>query len=286
MAARRIPGAARRGKAHRTERGQARDIGGSSERVLSATEGVGRGGLTQTHESPRTPGWFSMRILIVEDEPELAQNTADFLRENGFDVDIVETLCFAWAALQEIDYPLVLLDRRLPDGEGLQLIDQAQRLDKVPRFLVFSALGETDDKVAGLNIGATDYVVKPFEPKELLARIRALLRLPRATRLGAVTIGRLSYDRAAQQFSVGGERFDLRRREFDILESLAARPNHLMRRRDIINRVYGLDEAPSSNAVDSAISRLRARLAAADAGVQIHTARGLGYVLREAATES
>ena len=222
-----------------------------------------------------------MRILLVEDEFDLARSTARFLKANDYEVDVAGTLAIAWEYLKEIDYALVLLDRRLPDGDGLSLIAKSQRLTRVPRFLILSALGDVDDKVAGLDTGASDYIVKPHESKELLARIRATLRLPRAVNQGQTEIGALHYDRATRQFQVKGEDLELRRREFVILELLALRPRNIVRRNEIIGRIYGFDEAPSSNALESHISRLRHRLHEAGAGVQIQTARGLGYLLRE-----
>ncbi len=222
-----------------------------------------------------------MRILLVEDEIELAKNTAKFLREHDFDVDLAESVSIAWASLREIDYSIVLLDRRLPDGDGLSLIVKAQSMTKLPRFLVLSALGDVDDRVAGLDSGAGDYIVKPFEPKELLARIRAMLRIPRSSNQARAEIGGLEYDRAGRLFRVNGKIFDLRRREFVILELLVTKPEQIVRRSEIIDRVYGFDEPPLSNALESHVSRIRKRLKETDAGLYIKTARGLGYMLTE-----
>jgi len=175
----------------------------------------------------------------------------------------------------------VVLDRRLPDGDGVELIRRSQRLKTVPRYLILSALGDLDDKVHGLNLGASDYMVKPFEPKELLARIRAMLRMPRPKDGGVVTIANLSYDRGTRQFSVKDEALELRRRELEILEVLITRPRQIVSRDDLFDRLYGFDEIPSENTLDSHISRLRNRLAEAGTGVKIQTARNLGYLLQE-----
>lgn len=222
-----------------------------------------------------------MRILLVEDEADIALNLQRYLQGQDFQVDIAETLTIAWESVQSIDYPLVVLDRRLPDGDGVQLIVKSQRLDTVPRFLVLSALGEVDDKVQGLNLGASDYMAKPFEPKELLARIQAMLRMPRPKDGGVVTIAELSYDRGTRQFSVDGEAFDLRRRELEILEVLITRPRQIVSRDDLFDRLYGFDEIPTANTLDSHISRLRNSLSKAGTGVRIQTARNLGYLLQE-----
>ena len=222
-----------------------------------------------------------MRILLVEDEPDIASNLRKYLRANDFEVDIAETLTIAWESVQSIDYPLVVLDRRLPDGDGVELIRRSQRLKTVPRYLILSALGDVDDKIHGLNIGASDYMVKPFEPKELLARIQAMLRIPRPKDGGVISIGDLSYDRGARRFSVRGDALELRRRELEILEVLITKSRQIVSRNDLFDRIYGFDEIPSANTLDSHISRLRARLAETNTGVKIQTARNLGYLLQE-----
>lgn len=222
-----------------------------------------------------------MRLLLVEDEVEIARNMQKFLHANEFDVDVAENLRIAWEAVQSIDYPLVILDRRLPDGDGVDLIRRSRRLSTIPRYLILSALGDVNQRIDGLNLGAGDYMAKPFEPKELLARIRAMLRMPRPKDGGIVSIGGLSYDRAARQFKVQGNPLELRRREFDILEVLTIRQKNLVGRDDLVDHVYGFDEAPTANTLDSHISRLRQRLVESGAGVKIQTARNLGYVLQE-----
>ena len=222
-----------------------------------------------------------MRILLVEDEKELAESTAQNLRAKDFDVDIAENLTVAWESVQSIDYPLVLLDRRLPDGDGLSLIVRCKRLQRVPRFLVLSALGDVEQKVDGLNVGAHDYIVKPCHPKELLARIEAMLRLPRASKQGLVEVAHLKYDRAKRSFRIGEEDIELRRSEYLILELLITNAGQVVRKNDILDRIYGFDEVPVSNSMESNLSRLRGRLKKADAGVEIHTLRGLGYSLRK-----
>lgn len=222
-----------------------------------------------------------MRILLVEDEYDLAQSTRKFLSENGYDIDIADNLRVAWESVQSIEYPLVLLDRRLPDGDGLSLIVKSQKLNPMPRFLVLSALGDLDDKVAGLDIGAHEYVVKPCAPKELLARVRVMLRLPRAVNMGRVEVGALHFDLASRVFHVRGKAVELRRYEYLILELLVTNAKKIVRRSKILDRLYGFDEVPASNTLDSHVSRLRTRLRDLQSGVKIQTARGLGYLLRE-----
>lgn len=222
-----------------------------------------------------------MRILLVEDESDIALNLKKYLKQQKFEVDIASTISYAWNALNLVDYPLVILDRRLPDGDGIELIRKSQRLTKVPRYLILSALGEVVDKIHGLNLGANDYMTKPFEPDELLARIKAMLRMPRLSSGGVITLTNLSYDRGSRQFSIGGEVFELRRREMEILEMLITRKDQIVSRENLFDRLYGFEEIPSENTLDSHVSRLRRRLVEVKADVKIQAARNLGYLLLE-----
>lgn len=221
-----------------------------------------------------------MRILLVEDEADIAANLQKYLRKNEFEVDIANSLHVAWEFIQSINYPVVILDRMLPDGDGLTLIAKSHGLNSVPRFLVLSALDKVDDKVEGLDVGANDYLTKPFEPKELLARVQAMLRIARPRDNGTELIGNLRYDRGTRQFYAKDHLMELRRREHAILEVLITRSQQIVSRAEIIDQVYGFDEYPSANTIDSHLSRLRQKLSQTSAGVNIHTARNLGYLLK------
>jgi len=222
-----------------------------------------------------------MKILLVEDDPELAKVTQRLLRRNNYIVDIAESLAVARSALLGSGYEVVLLDRRLPDGDGIELIRFAQKHDHACKFLVLSALGELQERVEGLDLGADDYMVKPFEPEELLARIRAAERRPTPEVGRVLEIGSLRLDCDTRNFYVDAEAMILPRREMIILEELMHGANRVVGRDTLENSMYGYDEQYESNTLEAHMSRLRKTLAARGCGVRIHTVRGVGYMLRE-----
>lgn len=224
-----------------------------------------------------------MRVLLIEDEWELAEALKAVLNRHDMVVDHVGDLLDAAFILNETVYDVVVLDRRLPDGDGLSLIPRIRaRGNNVP-ILVLTALDDLADRVAGLNGGADDYIGKPFAFEELLARIRALCRRPAAVKSDMVTIGRLSFDLAHREVHVGTVPLDLRRRELLVLEALVRRMGRMVLRSVLMDAVFGMDDEIQSNALDSHVSRVRRKLREADAGVIINGIRGIGYLLREAA---
>ncbi|WGM45937.1 Transcriptional regulatory protein BasR [Brevundimonas sp. NIBR10] len=223
-----------------------------------------------------------MRILLVEDETELSEVLGRLLTSGGYVVDRVPTLGEAMEAVRSFAYPLIILDRRLPDGDGLSLLAHCP-VDAAPRVLVLSALDQTDDKVAGLAAGADDYLAKPFAPEELLARLKALLRRPDRETEQWLRLGGVAFDTVNRQILVHGAPFEAPRREGLILEALLRRKGHVAPREMLEEAVYGFDELVQSNTLESQISRLRGRLRKANAGVIIHTIWGIGYLLREEA---
>lgn len=224
-----------------------------------------------------------MRILLVEDEDELAGALRSGLGRHGVVVDHVGNLASAQYLLGGERYDALVLDRRLPDGEGLSLIGALRaRGNNVP-ILVLTALDDLGERVKGLEQGADDYLGKPFALDELLARLRALCRRPAAVRSDTVRAGRLSFDLASREAVVGGIGLALRRRELLVLETLLGRTGRMVLRTMLMNAVFGVDDEIQSNALDTHVSRLRRKLLEADAGVAIDGIRGLGYVLREAA---
>ncbi len=224
-----------------------------------------------------------MRILVVEDETELAQLIVDRLQRSGFDADCAATLHDARKALAAAAYSLALLDRQLPDGDGLSLISDLRRQHPGVRILMLTALDRVYDKISGLDAGADDYLTKPFDINELMARIRALLR-----RTGAeaarppITIGALSFDLDAREAVVGGRPLLLHRRELALLNALIRQEGRVASRETLLREVYGGEEDLQSNALDALVSRLRKLLKENDAGVAIHPIRGLGYMLAKA----
>jgi DNA-binding response OmpR family regulator len=224
-----------------------------------------------------------VRVLLVEDEPELGATLAARLNGEGFVVDHMSSLGEAIEAVMGADYRAVLLDRRLPDGDGLSLLPVIRTRKSPPPVIVLTAMDDVPDRVAGLDAGAEDYLLKPFAYAELLARLRVLLRRSGTGALPAqVTLGRLDYDMSAREPSVGGTALVLPRRELAILDTLMRRAGRVVLREHLEAQVYGFDDEISSNALEAHISRLRRRLADARAGVILHGVRGVGYMLRVA----
>lgn len=220
-----------------------------------------------------------MRILLVEDEPEMSRMLAERVAHGGFTVDQVSCLAEARAALAQVDYALILLDRRLPDGEGLSLLPEVRRERPGASVLLISALDTVPEKVRGLDAGADDYLTKPFSSDELMARIRLALRRPALREVPPIRCGSLIFEPDTRGLRVNGQNLILKRRPLAILESLLRRVGRVVQRETLLEEVYGFDDEVGSNTLDSHISRLRAKLQACQAQVQIHSVRGVGYFL-------
>jgi two-component system OmpR family response regulator len=227
-----------------------------------------------------------MRILVVEDEIEMAGLIVERLHRAGFDVDHADTVAKARQAIADHAYSLALLDRRLPDGDGVLLIPYLKRTHPGVRVMMLTALDTVPDKVAGLDAGADDYLTKPFDTDEFLARIRANLRRSGAGAGSAppITVGALSFDLAAREVFVSGRPVVMHRRELALLESLVRRVGRATPRDALIDEVYGGEGEIHSNALDALVSRLRKHLNESEAGVMIHPIRGIGYMLSKSAT--
>lgn len=222
-----------------------------------------------------------MHILLIEDETELAVALRSSLQRERYVVDLANTLSLAREAAQCGPHDLVLLDRTLPDGDGLSLIPLLRSRNPGVPIIVLSALGQLPDRVAGLDEGADDYLAKPFALEELFARIRAAARRPGGLQAETISIGRLVFDPASGETTIDGQRLELPRREIRVLAVLAKRLGRTVLRESIEMAVYGFDDGVHSNSLDSHVSRLRRKLAEADAGVEIHAIRGVGYLMRE-----
>ena len=220
-----------------------------------------------------------MRVLLVEDEPEMASALAAALRGHDMVVDRVATLDLAEEALTANTYNAILLDRQLPDGDGLTLIPKLRAKGLQTPVIVLTARGDLAERVAGLDSGADDYLGKPFAIAELLARLRAVLRRPSDLPIEILKLGRLAYDAAHRQASVAGVSLNLPRRELLVLETLLRRSGRTVARAALDEAVYGFDDEIQSNALDTHISRLRRKLSDADARVEIHAIRGIGYLI-------
>ncbi len=221
-----------------------------------------------------------MRILLVEDEKEFADTLRTALERELFVVDHADRLKMAREAVRTESYDLILLDRTLPDGDGLSLIPAFRAENPGLPIIVLSARGEVLDRVAGLDEGADDYLIKPFALEEMFARIRAVRRRPAELGAEEIRAGALVFDVKNDEAIVAGVRLDLARRELRVLETLMKRRGRTVLRELLEQAVYGFDDEVQSNALDSHISRLRRKLTEAGTGVEIHAIRGVGYLLR------
>lgn len=221
-----------------------------------------------------------MRLLLIEDEPQMVEALKAAFARHDILVDAVSTIADAEFVSADAVYDAALLDRQLPDGDGLRFVATLRKRGNTLPVIVLTAMGQIPDRVAGLDLGADDYMCKPFDFDELLARLRAVLRRPDALASPVITIGRLSFDPAHREARVNGRPIGLARRELLVLEGLIRRAGRMVPRSILMETIFGFDDEIQSNALDSHISRLRRRLAEADAGVAINVVRGVGYLLR------
>lgn len=223
-----------------------------------------------------------MRILLIEDELELATALCAALKRYDMVADHVPTLALAEAAVAADVHDAIVLDRQLPDGDGIDLIPRLRGKGCSTPVIVLTARGELGDRIVGLDAGADDYLVKPFAVEELLARLRAVLRRPSSLASDTIRIGKLCFDLDSREASVDGRSLEMPRRERLLLEVLLRRHGRTVLRAMVEEAVYGFDDEIQSNTLDAHVSRLRRRLAEAGAGVEIHGIRGVGYLLRQA----
>ena len=221
-----------------------------------------------------------MRILLVEDHPQLAESVAQAMRAAGWTVDLLNDGVAADLALSTEDYALAILDVGLPRLDGFQVLSRLRERGKTLPVLMLTARGEVTDRVHGLNLGADDYLAKPFELSELEARVKALLRRSVAAGERQQSCGPLVYDLDARRFSLQGQPLSLTSREQAVLEALITRPGRVMSKDQLAAQVFGLDEDASADAIEIYIHRLRKKLEGS--AVRIVTFRGLGYLLEAA----
>lgn len=221
-----------------------------------------------------------MRLLIVEDNLHLGGLMVERLAVHGFTCDHASDLKSARDFLGATPYDLTILDLGLPDGDGLDWLRAERSAGPLPPTLILTARNALEDRVGGLDAGADDYLVKPFDMDELLARIRALMRRPGLRDQPVLEVGGLRLDPASREASVGGTLLDLSRRETELLEFLMRRAGALVTRHALGQELYKADEDVTPNALDAAVSRLRRKLEAAGGYGLLHTVRGIGYLLR------
>lgn len=220
-----------------------------------------------------------MRLLLVEDNARLAGLIREGLQGQGFAVDWCGTVEGAESAQKINDYDLLLLDLGLPDGDGLALVRAMRRHRDATPILILTARAGLDDRVSGLDAGADDYLVKPFQMPELAARCRALLRRPGSALGTTLVAGNVRLDTAARGVDVGGAGVDATPREVDLLEHLLRHSGRVVAKASLENALYAMDAEVTPNALEASVSRLRKRLAGAGADISIRTVHGVGYAL-------
>ncbi|PZQ79553.1 MAG: DNA-binding response regulator [Ancylobacter novellus] len=223
-----------------------------------------------------------MRLLLVEDERELAGLLKAGLKAAGFTVDHVATVADADAALEAESYDIAVLDLRLPDGDGLDLLRRRRAIGLAIPVLILTARDSLSDRVKGLEQGGDDYVLKPFHIDEVVARLRALLRRPNQALGVDIVIGNLALNTMNLVVTVDDVPLSLSRRELSLLELFMRRAGRVLTKETIERALYGFNEELESNAVEVLVHRLRRKLAGAAASPAIHTLRGIGYLMDDA----
>jgi two-component system phosphate regulon response regulator OmpR len=220
------------------------------------------------------------RVLLVEDDPDLAAMVAEYLGRAGFSMALADSVAAARQSLAAEVFDMLVLDVMLPDGDGFDLCREI-RVDSTVPILMLTARGDATDRIVGLELGADDYLPKPFEPRELLARLRAVLRRgrPQPSARELLRFGRLEIDRDAREVRIDGESRTLTGYQFDLLWVLAKSPGRVLSRDALMERLRGHDAEAFDRSLDVHVSRIRAAIEDdPKAPRRILTVRGAGYV--------
>lgn len=221
-----------------------------------------------------------MRILVVEDSRDIAEAIVRRFETMGHAVDHEANGRTAGELLAVQGYDLVVLDLMLPGEDGFSILKELRKRRNKTPVLVLTARAAVDDRISALDLGADDYLIKPFDYRELEARARALLRRSAGLSDNTLRFHDLEIDRAGRTASVGPLSLDLTRRELTVLEILAMRPGRYVSKEELVEQLFSFDQDPSPNAVEQFITRIRRKLSGTS--IEIHTMRGLGYQLATA----
>ena len=254
-------GAARSGRLS----GRADDIGGATYTWL-------------TKAAERDYRW-RMRLLLIEDNAELADLLALQLAPRGFSIDRAECGADGLAMAELVAYPAIVLDLGLPDMDGLDVLRRLRRSRDESPILILTARGRVADRVSGLEAGADDYLVKPFAHEELIARLNVLVRRKGQPGGERLEVGDISYATRERHVEIGGRPQVLSAQELDLLEILMRRSGRVVPKRQLDDQLFGLSAEVGPTALEVAVHRLRKRLQGAAAGAEIHTIRGVGYMI-------
>ncbi len=225
-----------------------------------------------------------MRVLLVEDNRAISELIVDHLKDRGFAIDAVSRGADALAAAAVAPADVLILDLGLPDCDGLDLLAALRAAHPHLPALILTARDSVDDRLRGLNGGADDYIVKPFNLLELEARLRAVLRRPGSRSGTTYSLGGVIFDTVTRAAIARDKRMDLTRREAALLEEFLRVPGQVITKDRLADRLYALDDLGSANALEAAVSRLRRKLANAGAALLIETKWGIGYRLTEVAS--
>jgi DNA-binding response OmpR family regulator len=226
-----------------------------------------------------------MKVLVVEDDRKVAGFIEQGLREEGYAVDTAPDGDQATVLVHVHDYDVLVLDVMLPKKTGLQVAAELRREGRKTPILMLTARDATEDIVRGLNAGADDYLTKPFKFDEFLARVRALVRRGGAERMDLLTFGPIELDRLKHKAKVNGKGLDLTPKEFQLLEHFLLRPEEVVRRTDLLEKVWDMHFDPESNVVDVHVGNLRRKLREAAGTEILETVRGVGFRLQGSAPD-
>jgi two-component system, OmpR family, response regulator len=225
---------------------------------------------------------ITMHLLVIEDDPEIANQVSTGLKRLGHFANIAPTGASALLATEAQHYDVVILDRMLPDISGDEVLRHLLARSERPPVLLLSALGSVSDRIQGLQLGADDYLAKPFDMEELAARLQAIVRrTPARESEGNIAVGLLQLDAASHCATFKGAVVSLNRKQFSLLAHLMRNADRLVTRKMLLENVWGYSFEPSTNIVESNLSRLRTTLLEAGCDA-IKTQRGSGYMLRSA----
>lgn len=222
-----------------------------------------------------------MHILFVEDEAKIASFVQAGLKEQGFVVDYCDNGNDGYNCALENEYDAIILDIMVPGKDGLSILKNLRRQGQNVPIILLTARNELDDRIEGLNLGADDYLAKPFFVEELVARIQAVMRRGNPERQNTICIGQIKLDRLTREVTCNQHIIELTTREFNLLEYLMRSPGRVFTRTQILEHVWGYDFNPSTNVVDVCVQRIRKKIDAIGGNGCIESIRGVGYRFRQ-----
>ena len=224
-----------------------------------------------------------MKILLIEDEPSLRESVRESLAAERYVVETAGSLCEAMAKVGVYAYDCIVLDLMLPDGNGLEVVRKLKSNERSEGVIILSARDSVDDRIEGLELGADDYLPKPFHLSELHARIRSIMRRKHGDGGATVRLGNVAVDRTAMSISVDGERLEIRRKEYEILYYLITRKGYITPKEVLAEAVWGdyIDQSDNFDFIYTHIKNLKRKLQQAGATIEIRSVYGMGYKMEE-----